>query len=430
MRDYPSPRAAWTLTGLLTVAYVLSFLDRYILGLLVQPIKADLGVSDERMGYLLGPAFALFYATMGVPLGWLADRVRRTSLVAAGVALWSLATAASGLARGFGHLFLSRMGVGVGEAVLSPSAMSLIGDSFPPEKRGRPISLYSAALSLGAGLASLIGAGVLAWAKSSGDVVFPLLGAVRPWQFAFLVVGLPGLLLAAAFLFTPEPPRRRGEAEAAAGFGEALGVVRRHLAAFGGVTLFVTVMTIVAYSHSFNPAAFSRTYRWEAQDYALVNGLVILAVGPATVAASGAVIDRWRGRGRRDAAFRLLVIGYLVMLPANAVPLYMPTPGLAFAFLGLGSIGLGIVTAAGIVALLDITPAGARGTIVALYYMAISIGGLGLGPTTVGLLSTRVFGEGNLRAAIAAVPVIYGLIPILLLPVIARGYRRRQEVHA
>ncbi len=421
---YPASRTAWTMVLLLTLAYVFSFVDRYILGLLIEPIKADLHFSDEKIGYLLGPAFALFYATIGVPLGWLADRARRTWIVAAGITLWSLATAASGMARGFGGLFVARMSVGVGEATLSPSAMSMISDSFPPEKRGAPIGVYSAALSLGAGVASLIGAAVLGWAKVSSGMTLPLLGAVKPWQFAFLAVGLPGLLIAIAFLFLPEPLRRRGPGNAqAAGFGATIGFVGRQIGAFGGMTLLVAVMTIIAYSQGFNPAAFARTYGWEAKDYALVNGLIILVVGPATVYSTGAIVDRWRKNGTRDAAFRMLSYGFVAMLPLSAVPLFMPTPTLAFVMLALSSASIGTVTAAGIIALLDITPGASRATIVSLYYMLISIAGLGLGPTTVGVLSTRVFGEANLRAAVGSVPLIYGLVPLLLLPLIARTYR-------
>ena len=127
---------------LLTIAYVFSFVDRGILGLLIEPIKADIHLTDEQLGYLIGPAFALFYATMGLPLGWLADRVRRTWIVTAGIALWSIATAASGLASSVWHLLAARMSVGVGEATLGPCAMSMIADSFPPERRGKPVAIY------------------------------------------------------------------------------------------------------------------------------------------------------------------------------------------------------------------------------------------------------------------------------------------------
>jgi MFS family permease len=121
----------WLTVGLLTIAYVFSFVDRYVLGLLIEPIKADLGLTDTQIGLLLGPAFAIFYATMGLPLGWLADKKNRVRIVAIGIAVWSIATAASGLARNFTHLFIARMSIGVGEATLSPCAMSIISDSFP-----------------------------------------------------------------------------------------------------------------------------------------------------------------------------------------------------------------------------------------------------------------------------------------------------------
>lgn len=422
---YPRPITAWAMVALLTLAYIFSFVDRYILGLLVEPIKADLHLSDAQMGLLLGLAFGLFYATIGLPLGWLVDRARRTWIVAAGVTIWSLATAGSGLIQGYAGLFAARMAVGVGEAALSPSAMSMIADSFPPERRGKPVGVYSAALSLGAGLASLIGAAVLTWAKQTQHIALPLVGLIRPWQFAFLAVGLPGLLIAIGFLIIPEPGRRsRGGGPAALDFTNALSLVARQWGAFGGMTLLVCVMTIVAYSQGFNPAAFARTFGWDARDYALVNGIIILFVGPATVYVAGLVIDRWRAAGRHDAAFRLLGIGFVGMLPTSSSALYMPSPVLAFMMLALSSISIGMVTAAGVVALLDILPANARGTIVALYYMAISIAGLLLGPPIVGLLSTHVFGETQLRAAIAFMPLLFGTLPLLLLPRIGAAYRR------
>jgi len=197
----------WLTVGLLTIAYVFSFIDRYVLGLLIEPIKADLGLTDTQIGLLLGPAFAIFYATMGLPLGWLADRKNRVKIVAIGIAVWSIATAASGLARNFTHLFVARMSIGVGEATLSPCAMSIISDSFPPEKRSRPIAVYTMALSVGAGFASLLGAGVLTWAKSGGTMTLPGIGELMPWQATFFIVGLPGLILSVLFFLLREPAR-------------------------------------------------------------------------------------------------------------------------------------------------------------------------------------------------------------------------------
>ena len=301
----------------------------------------------------------------------------------------------------------------------------MIGDSFPPERRGKPVAIYSAALSLGAGIASLIGAAVLIWAKTSSGITLPIVGALKPWQFAFFIVGLPGVLLAVAFLFVPEPPRQPVAADASVargGFGATLRYIGRNAGAFIGLVSLVCVMTIIAYSHGFLPSAFARTYGWEAKDYAIVNGIMLLAIGPATVTSVGILADRWRRAGNADAPFRLLAIGFVVMIVASATALYMPTPTLAFVMLGFGTVGIGTVTAAGVISLLDITPPTIRGQVVALYYMAISIAGLGLGPTTVGLLSTRVFGEDDLRAAVSAVPIIYGAVPLLLIVLIARAY--------
>jgi MFS family permease len=419
---YPPPLRAWTLVVLLTLAYVLSYLDRSILGALVQPIKADLGVSDEQMGYLSGIAFGIFYAAVGVPLGWLADRASRTRIVAGGIALWSAATVASGFARGFGQLFAARMMVGVGEAALSPCAMSLIADSFPPEKRGKPVGLYSTALALAVGLSGLIGAYVLSVARDG--IALPLVGTVKAWQFAFIAVGLPGLFFAFAFLLLPEPARRTTEA-APKTFGAAFGEVRRNLGALGGVTLLASVMTTIAFSQFFNVAAFSRTFGWTAQEYLRISGTVNLLAGPVVVFGVGYLIDTLRRRGMRDAAFRILTIAFVPMIPLSAMALFMPNGTLAMTMVILAAVCVGAITSSAILALLDITPGAIRGQVVALYYMTISIAGNGLGPTTVGILSTQVFGEANLRYAIATVPVVYGLVPLLLLPVIARAYRRR-----
>lgn len=425
--SYPATARAWTMTVLLTLAYILSYVDRSILGLLIEPIKADLELSDAQLSLIMGPAFGLVYATMGLPLGVLADRAKRTWIVAAGVALWSVATAASGLARDFWHLFAARMGVGVGEATLSPCAMSMIGDSFPPERRGKPVAVYSAALALGSGIASLIGGGVLVWAKTSAGLTLPVVGDVRPWQFAFFLVGAPGLFLALLFLVLPEPSRQpTAEREVAGGgLGATMHYVWARRAAFLGLTAMVAVMTTIAYSHGFMPSVFVRTFGWEAKDYAFANAFITLAFGPATVTGVGIFADRWRRAGIADAPFRLLIAAFCLMVPVSVLFPLMPTATLALAVGALSTVSIGAVTAAGIIALLDIAPSSVRGQIVALYYMTISIAGLGLGPTTVGYLSTRIYGEAHLNWAVATVPAVYGAIPLLLIPFVRRAYARQ-----
>ncbi|MEM9209268.1 MAG: MFS transporter [Pseudomonadota bacterium] len=423
-RQYPSTRYAWYMVGILTVAYILSFVDRYVLGLLIEPIKEDLGLSDTQIGLLLGPAFAIFYATMGLPLGYLADKKRRTWIVAAGIFVWSAATAASGMAKNFVQLFIARISVGVGEAALSPCAMSMISDSFPREKRGRPIAFYSAALSLGAGIASLVSAGVLTWAKTVPEVSLPVVGAVAPWQFTFFVVGLPGLLVAAIMFTVREPERQRtAGSEVKPRFDVMLKHVFSRWKIYGSFVAFVCLMTICAYSQGWNAPMFQRTWGWEAQQYAFVNAIVLLAIGPATVNFAGWLNDKWFAEGRHDAPLKIMIIGALIFVPTGIIAPLMPSPWIAMGIYAINTVGIATTTATGVTGLMNITPAEIRGQTVALYYMAISFAGLFLGPTTVGWMSDNVFGNEQLNFAVAIVPALYG-IPILLLSGFAlRAYR-------
>lgn len=428
---WPSSATGWFTVVMLTIAYIFSFVDRYILGLLIEPIKADLGLTDAQISLVVGAAFAVFYASMGIPLGWLVDRKRRTWIVAVGIAVWSVATAASGLAHKFWHLFTARMMVGAGEATLSPAAFSMIGDSFPPERRGKPIGFYSMALSIGAALASLIGGGVLLWAKSTPSINLPLVGEVAPWQATFFAVGLPGLILAVVFFFMKEPPRRvtRQSDESLKGnsFSDALGYVGKRAGTYASFVSLICVMTIMAYSQGFLPSTFARTYGWEVENYAFINGLTLLAIGPANVFFAGWLSDRWSQQGKKDAPFKLLVIGFLIMVPSGILPFFMPNGTVAFIVLCVNTIGIGMVSSVGVTALLLITPAQIRGQVVALYYVCISMAGLLLGPLSVGMLSTYIYGEENIRYAMATVPVLFGIVPLLLLPITARLFRAQME---
>ena len=260
-RQYPSSRYAWYMVVVLTIAYILSFVDRYVFGLLIEPIKADFGLTDLQIALVGSTAFAIFYATMGLPLGYLADRTRRTWMLGIGVLVWSAATVACGLAKNFVQMFLARMAVGAGEATLGPCAMSMISDSFPREKRGKPIAFYSAALSLGAGIASLVSATILVWANSVPELSMPIVGVVKPWQFVFIVVGLPGILVAALMLTLREPPRqiRKDDADKRS-IRDTLKHFRRNWKVFSCCLAFASFMVIVAYSQFFYAPMFQRTW--------------------------------------------------------------------------------------------------------------------------------------------------------------------------
>jgi MFS family permease len=427
---YPSSRYAWYMVILLTVAYVFSFVDRYILGLLIEPIKADLQISDTQIGLLLGPAFAIFYVTMGLPLGWLADRKRRTWIVGVGVALWSAATAASGLAKNFVHLFVARMSVGVGEATLSPCTMSMISDSFPKDRRARPIAFYTMALSLGAGIASLVSAGVLQWAKTVPNIELPLLGVVAPWQFTFIIVGLPGLVLA-LLMFTLREPKRQSnvvDPERVGSGNNNIADMLRHVGRHWKVFLpFVAVfcyMTVLAYSQGWGAPMFQRTWGWEASKYATVNAVVLLAVGPFTVNFAGWLSDRWTRQGIKDAPLRIALIGVVVMIISGVIAPLLPSPWLAMGMYGVNTVGIAMTSAVGVTALLNISPAAMRAQLVAFYYMCISLAGLMLGPTTIALMNDFVFGVENIRYSMALLPALYGVPVILMAGFIRRNYMK------
>ena len=429
-QSYPNNARAWTMVALLTLAYILSYLDRHILGLLVEPIKADLGLSDGQIGLLLGLAFAIFYATMGLPLGWMADRWRRTWIIAFGMILWSAATMACGLARNFWQLFVARMHLGVGEAALSPCAMSMIADSFPRERRGKPIAVYSMAMTLGASIASAVSAAILIWAKDT-NVVLPVIGAVQPWQLAFLVIGAPGLLFAGVFFLLREPLRQTKVMDDSALRGSNLGdmfsYVRARWPVYTGFMSLVCLMTICAYTHGWFAAAFERTWGWPPEKYATVNAIVLLAVGPGTIFLTGFFSDFFSKRGVKDAPLQIIIWGTVIHVPTGIVLMLMPNAILAWVFYALNLIGMAMISGANALTLLNITPARIRAQMVALYYMTMSLTGLILGPGTVGYLSEYVFGEEHLNYAIAAVPAIYGILPILFIPATRRLYLEQME---
>jgi len=428
--EYPKPKYAWTLLVFLTLAYISSFLDRYILGLLIDPIKADTGASDTQMG-LLSSAFTWIYALAALPLGFLVDRVNRTKIVAIGIFLWSLATVWTGVAKNFVHLFAARMSVGIGEAVLSPAAFSMIGDSFPKERRGLPIAIYSMALVIGAAIANLLSGGILKWANSVGEVVLPIVGDVSTWQFIFIIVGLPGFILAIVFLIFKEPPRIESSPREGANFGDSFQWIGQNAGAFFTFVPIFMCMVAIAYGQFFNAPMFSRTYGWETSNYAIANGLSILAISPATYLFAGAFSDKRVAAGDRTAPLRLAIIGLFIMIPSAAIAPLLPEGWMAFGLLCFTTVGIGLVSATGVNALLAIVPGDIRGIIVAIYYFFISFIGGALSPPFIGWLNDTFFTGEGLRYAMAIFPLVFGL-PVMVLTLFSmRNYRqalvRREE---
>ena len=190
MPPYPKPIVAWLVVGMLIVAAIFSFIDRQIVAIVVDDMKADLGVGDAQIGWLYG-IFAVFYALAGFPIAWLSDHKSRKHIIAIGIFLWSIMTIACGLTRNYWHLLVARMGVGVGEATLMPAQISLIGDYFPREKIPLVLSVLQAGPIIGTGVAFIIGGYVLEIVAGAGPVALPYFGPLKPWQLTFIYVGLP-----------------------------------------------------------------------------------------------------------------------------------------------------------------------------------------------------------------------------------------------
>lgn len=412
----PSLRYAWGVVGLLGLAYTFSFIDRQILSLMVGPIRQDLGLTDTGVSLLHGLAFVIFYTTMGYPLGRLADRAPRKWIISTGIAVWSLMTALCGLARNFIDLFLARVGVGVGEATLSPAAYSMISDYFPREKIGRAMGVYNMGVYLGSGLAFIVGGAVIEMAASSPPVDLPLFGETRPWQLAFFIVGLPGLLVALAVMLVREPARRNVQTPGRS-FADGLRFIRGRARVYAPFICGTACMSFIGYAtNMWLPSFFMRVHGLSTGEAGLYIGLVVLVGGMIGVFGGGWVADWLQARGRRD-AFPLVIMGSAlgVLVPSLLIP-FMPTPLLAFLVYIPASIFTSAPFAAAPAALQVITPNEMRGQVSAVYLMVTNIIGLGLGPTAVALVTDYLFADPQkVGYSVALITAMAAPLGVLLL---------------
>jgi MFS family permease len=432
--DYPEAGYAWYVVGVLTFAYMVSFLDRQVMALLIEPIRHDLGLTDTQISLLLGLAFSIFYTLLGMPIGRLADRASRRGIIAVGITIWCVMTAACGLARNFWQLFLARVGVGVGEAALNPSALSMISDYFPRERRGRAISVYNMGVALGAGIAYIVGGWIIGVVSSAPPLELPVVGQLFPWQTVFLVVGLPGLLIAILMATVREPTRKgRITVTDAAGrqtehitIRQTLQFILLRWRTYATHMLGMSVVTIIGYGLFFwIPTTFIRTWGWAITDISLAYGIVNLVCGPLGVILAGNIADRRYQRGEKDSLMRTCLAFMLIFIPASAAAPLMPTGELAIAVLLPSAIGGAAVTATGAAALMMYTPNQLRAQVTALYYFVINVLGLTLGPTAVALVTDYGFREdGALRYSLAIVCAGAGAFAVGFLVANLKFYRQ------
>lgn len=401
---WPRRSHAWYVVIVLTAAYTLSYIDRQVLGLMLEPIRHQMNLSDTQVSLLAGSAFALFYVVLGLPLGRLADRANRRNLIAAGIFLWSLMTAACGLAGNFWQLFAARVGVGVGEAALSPAALSIISDYFPPDERARPLTLYSLAIAIGSGLAFLAGGYMNALVTSLPHLQIPVFGPVVAWQATFIAVGAPGMIFALLILSIREPVRR-GVRWSSAHVGPSSGGVpvakvgevvrfiwnenRQTFAvllfAYGGFALYVDALLI------WLPSVFARRFGWSPGHTGITMGLVIVICATAGILASVGIASRLQKRGSADALVRTSFLMALVLVPLGILLPLMDSPAWILALLApVMALAFGLFAMA-IPLLQLIAPNQMRAQISSIFSLFNNVIGLMAGATCVALLTDHLF---------------------------------------
>lgn len=417
---YPSAARAWGMVLLLTIAYAISFVDRQVISLMVQPIKADLELSDTQISLLLGFAFGLFYTIMGIPLGRAADKYNRRNLIVVGMSLWCLMTAASGLARNFLQLFLARLGIGVGEAALSPAALSIISDSFPPEKRTGPIGFYNSAIYIGSGIAMVMGGAIIQWVSNSPPFNIPFIGELAPWQTTFLIVGLPGLFIAAIIAFTREPTRKdvmkaEGGGAAELTLREVTSYLWKRRYVYGPVFIGMSVVATANFMFlAWTPTLYIRVHGWEISSIGYAFGVLLLIFGPLGIALGGRLGDYFANKGDSGGHAKAGFVGSLFMVPGMILTPVIPHPELALIGLALVPFGMAFITVNMVSCMLRITPNQLRGQTYAFFLMVISLSATTLGPTLVAIITDYVF-ENEMMVGYSMTTVSIGTAIISLI---------------
>jgi MFS family permease len=393
--SWPRPAIAWYMVIVLMFAYILSFIDRVILGLLVAPIRADLGISEVQMSLLYGAVFAIFYTGVGIPIAWATDRYNRRNIIAVGVALWSGMTALCGIARGFVELALARIGVAVGEAVLSPATYSMAGDSFPERKLGRALSVFVIGLPIGVGLALIIGGLLIQMIAATPEYTLPVIGTIRAWQLTFLLVGVPGLLLAIWVMTLREPARRHRPGTATkASVGDTVRYMLTRWRPYTALVLGFSVLGMVMNVFQiYGVQYFVRVFGVPLAEAGFRVGAAIAVFGTLGILAGGWLTDRWRAAGRVDAAMRVGLTAAASLIPFAALCTVLGELTLSTLFL----VPIGFFTSfafgAGATAVVILTPPPMRAQASAIYLLFVNLIGIGLAPFMTAALTQYVFDD-------------------------------------
>jgi MFS family permease len=426
---YPPPYQGWWAVAIFALAAMLSYTDRQILALLVDPIRGDLHISDTQLSILQGAAFAVLYSFIGLPLGRFADLVPRRALLVFAVIAWSLGTILCGLSHSFAELFAARLLVGVGEAALAPAAMSLIGDYFPPAVRALPTGVFLTGMVIGGGSAIAIGGSLLSVAQHRLFATVPLVGLLAPWREVLAVLGIFGMILAPLFLTLREPGIRKASLRE---IGLRLLSLTHVFRAFRGqyamlLPLYgaMAIGSIVDYAIlSWTPALLARRFALTPSEIGAALGGIAIAAGLVGTPLGGALAD-WVAN-RFGPLARIKLCGAIIVAGFLAAPIgILASPSLTLASVFLWIMVSSIAGVIGIATTLDLLPHESRGLGTATIAFCNTIVGLGLGPTLVALATDRLYGNpADVGMALSTVAAPAIILCCLLFYIAARAVPR------
>jgi MFS family permease len=435
---YPSSFAAWYSVAVLMLMYIFSFIDRTTISLIVEPMKRDLQISDTQIGMLQGLAFALLYTFLGLPIARLSDRRNRKAIIAAGVLVWSIMATLCGLARTAVQLFIARIGVGVGEAALSPAAYSMITDSFPRSKLGSAFGIYNIGITIGAGVAFLVGGIVVAAVSQPGaSYTMPLFGEVRAWQMVFIATGAPGILLP-LLLLTFREPARRGLLRSPPGNTAAVVTARPPLKEVLGYIwlnrnfycLYFLALAFLAMAGycvaAWLPTAIVRAYGVSAGEIGKVLGVSTIVSNSLGMLLAGFYCDRLTRRGQQDAPIIVALIAAVGIASFGSLPTLMPSVYWVYVAIFVAGLTFNAYNGVGPMAVNQVTPNQYRATVSAVYLFVVNALGLGIGPTLVPLLNDHVFHDpSKIRYSLIIVVFLAATAAIILLALVRPVYRQK-----
>lgn len=429
-------RYGWYVLGILTFVNLISATDRFLMGVIMVPLKTDLNLSDTSLGLLQGLAFALLYCAAGIPLGRIADTRSRRAMLSIGCVAWTFATGACAFATSFESLFAMRLIVGLGEASIMPAAISLIGAYIVRNRLGTATSIFMMGATGGKAVAFIGGGALLSLLAAQGGLM--LLGVeFRPWQVLFLAAALPGIPAALILLTIREPARTSPRLAVGKAMSDLWGHVARHRV---GVLSFVVAGTCtILNAHLFAawaPSFFVRRYDLGVGEAAMIVGVIVVAIGPLGGIAAGVIADRLLQRGVETAPLRVMVCAFMLAIPGAL--LMVITDSLTLALVGYAMAQI-MVLAGGPQSYSGIqmlTPMRHRGIMSATYLALTTLAAMGLGPTTIGVFSDHVWTNPatGLGYSILTVLVIFSVIGLLALIVASRSFsaavRAAQDANA